>query len=379
MLNSKALQQANGILYFTDFHAHLFMEFAKPYPDPMYVTDRFKQQMDVLEHMLTVAKDQQLIVIFGGDLFHKRGAVDVRVYNNVYRLFAQYSKQIPGVFLLRGNHDSYDNSMDSESSLDTFQYLPNVEVVSNPREYGFGGDGDGDAPRVEIGGKPLTLTFMPYGEDITEMQDYMEEAANALSPDSYNILVAHLGVDGSKQGRSTHRLPGAFTKADLHPDKFDTVLLGHFHARQHLEPNMWYGGSTMQLTFNDEDEEKGYDIMDSDGNWTFYPLATPQFITLTDPNKLTDKDWLKAHDDDYIRAQIPDTLAKEIKDQLPEEIKATTRIEAQTTSKAMTRIDIEADDSPAKVVSTYMDKYNPDLKSLALDVLKEAVDSYRNC
>ena len=80
---------SEGILLFTDFHANLWSEFSKPTEE--YVNDRFKFQIDTLNKMLRDAQDKNLDVLFAGDLFHKRGAVDVRVYNAVFQTFARYT------------------------------------------------------------------------------------------------------------------------------------------------------------------------------------------------------------------------------------------------------------------------------------------------
>ena len=152
------MNKVNGILFFTDFHAHLFMEFAKH--DPDFYTDRFKTQITLLDTMLSRAAKEHLAVVFGGDLFHKRGAVDVRVFNAVWDVFAKYAPSIPAIHLVRGNHDSYDNSMGSVSSLDTFSRLPNTYVWSKP-----------DTFRQAVGDTMWDLSFMPYGEDIAQMKD----------------------------------------------------------------------------------------------------------------------------------------------------------------------------------------------------------------
>lgn len=343
-------------LLFTDFHAHLFQEFSKP--DPKYYTDRFKQQCEVLETMLKRASREKRIVIFGGDLFHKRGAVDVRVFNKIYNLFSNYCATIPAIYLLRGNHDSYDNSMGSVSSLDTFSTLKNTCVISKPMVINT---------NFKIAGKPLVFSFMPYGEDIDAMKQKLEEMSHTDNH-NYNMLVAHLGIDGARQGRSVHRLASAFSLSDMYPDSFDKVYLGHYHARQFLADNVWYGGSTMQLSFNDEGETKGYDLIEDDGSSSFVEVKAPKFITLTEWN---DKSREIAKDN-YIRLQVPKNVAQLVTES--KDAPSTVRVEAQSNSKVNLRVKISADDSPVKIVNTYMDKYYPEQKSLANEIIKVALD-----
>lgn len=214
------MKEADGILFFTDFHAHLFSEFAKPSEN--FYTDRFATQMKVLREILFEASNRHYGIIFGGDLFHKRTAVDIRVFNSVYLTFADYCDEIPFIYLLRGNHDSFDNSMGSDSSLDTFKTLAHVQVVSNPM-----------VDEVSIQGTTKTLYFMPYGEEVDEMKATLAQYGEQAK-DKDSILIAHLGIDGASQGLSSHRLASAFTLGDLHADSYELVYLGHYHYRQVL-------------------------------------------------------------------------------------------------------------------------------------------------
>ena len=195
----------------------------------------------------------------------------------------------------------------------------------------------------------------------------MADAAQARG--TKNILVAHLGIDGAKQGQSSHRLASAFTLNDMHSDIFDYVYIGHFHLRQYLADNVWYGGSTMQLSFNDEGQNKGYDILHEDGSWEFVPANTPEFVTVTSAEQLKG-----LPDTDYIRLRLPEAQAKKLPDMLTPEEMSNVRVEAQIEQNTEARIDINADDSPESVVGKFMDEYYPDTKQLALDVLKEAME-----
>ena len=109
-------------LFFTDSHFHLFTDYSKP--DNEYVNDRFKEQIGALQEVFDIARKEQATIIFGGDLFHKRNAVNTIVYNEVFGVFAK-NKDV-GVLLLRGNHDATTNSLYTDSSVDTFNYLANV-------------------------------------------------------------------------------------------------------------------------------------------------------------------------------------------------------------------------------------------------------------
>ena len=351
------LQKADGILFFTDFHAHLFSEFAKP-SDNFY-TDRFETQMKVLREILFEASNRNYGIIFGGDLFHKRTAVDIRVFNSVYLAFADYCDKIPFIYLVRGNHDSFDNSMGSASSLDTFKTLNHVEVISNPT-----------VAEVEIKDTKTNLFFMPYGEEIDEMKSRLK-AFGEEAKDKDSILVAHLGIDGASQGLSNHRLASAFTLEDLHPESYSFVYLGHFHARQALldSPQVFYGGSTMQLTFNDEGQDKGYDLYDGE-TLTFVPVRTPHFMTFDHWGEDTQQAIDRG---DYIRLQLSESEAKELTTEAKQEdsnLLDNIRVEAQANYEVHTRLDIKADNTPVQVTDTYTKKYYPALHDEAINIIK---------
>ncbi len=128
----KKMSESKGLLLFTDFHAHIWQEFAKP--DKEFVTDRFHKQIDALNYMLDYATDNKLDVLFAGDMFHKRGAVDTRVFNAVFNCFANHQK-IKQVYLISGNHDMVNNRLVAPSSLDSFEVLKNVKVINGAKSF----------------------------------------------------------------------------------------------------------------------------------------------------------------------------------------------------------------------------------------------------
>lgn len=353
------MKEADGILFFTDFHAHLFSEFAKPSEN--FYTDRFETQMKVLREILFEASNRNYGIIFGGDLFHKRTAVDIRVFNSVYLTFADYCDEIPFIYLVRGNHDSFDNSMGSDSSLDTFKTLANVQVVSNPM-----------VDEVSIQGTTKTLYFMPYGEEVDEMKATLAQYGEQAK-DKDSILIAHLGIDGALQGLSSHRLASAFTLGDLHADSYELVYLGHFHKRQNLASNVFYGGSTMQLTFNDEGQDKGYDLY-NDETRTFVKVDTPKFMTF---DHWGDDTQAAIDRGDYIRLQLPEQDAKRITTEAKQEdsqLLDNIRVEAQADYEVKTRLDIKADNTPVQVTDTYTKTYYPAYHDEAINIIKGVLE-----
>lgn len=366
---------SRGILLFTDFHANIWSEFSKPTEE--YVNDRFKLQIEVLNNMLKDAQDKNLDVLFAGDLFHKRGAVDVRVYNAVFQTFTSYPS-IEHIYLIRGNHDSYNNSLETVSSLDMFNVLPNVQVITKPTV-------------LAEEGRP-TFYFMPYGEDTDYMLSLMHKwSKRAQASKTLSIFSGHIGINGAKQGATMHRLASTFGAKDINCKAYDLVYLGHYHYRQEIYndeqgyvygnadndvPNhaqykneALYGGSTIPVSFSDEGQIKGYDIYYyKTKERVFVSVEAPRFITLHEWNK----DLAEKYKNDYIRLQLPEKQAKEAS--VATKDTSSVRVEVKADYKTDLRIPIEASDSPYKITSEYTSKMYPKLKEKALECIKEVTN-----
>lgn len=341
------------VIFFSDFHAHIFEDFAKP--DEEYVNDRFRAQIETLEKVFQIAREKEASLVFGGDLFHKRSKLEDVVFNNVYRVFAENNDV--RTILVRGNHDSKDNTTDSEHWLETFQYLPHVTVIATPETYNIG---------------DFQLYAIPYSDDVDYLKSKIFEFADHSIKDSEpGILVAHIGVDGSEVGKHSHRLEGAFSINELFPDSFDYVCLGHYHKRQFVgdRDNVFYAGNTIQASYSDEGQDKGVFLIDTDegGKPEFIPIQNKKFITLTD----IDDDTQDLVDNNYVRFILPQDKAQEV--EIFKEESDNVRIEVQKEYKSDTRIRISMESNEEQIVEAYTKEYYPESTKLALDVLKEAI------
>lgn len=338
---------------FTDFHAYSgFTEFSKPAPN--YKNDRFMTQCRTLEHILSEAVKSHSPVIFGGDLFHTRQKVPVFDFNKIYAIFAKYN-QVP-IYLLQGNHDMVNNQMGSESSIDTFGFLSNIEVIKNPATRKV-------APNLKV-------YFMPYGEDVKYIKDKLKEFANdAEQTPMSTLLVAHLGINGATINGTQSDSP--LMTGDFYPDSFDFIYMGHYHKRQMLDnrSNFIYGGSTLQNSFSDSGESKGYDLLSFEkgqkANDEFMTLDTPRFITLDEWGEQAKAEVAKGN---YVRVRIPADQVSQVKESSMD--LSHVRTEPVKDFKLNSRIGITADDTPVQVVTKYLKENGlSDLKDLAKSVL----------
>lgn len=344
-----------NIVNFSDFHAHIFQDFSKPSEN--YVTDRFEEQLTVLKSVLDYAQEHDADVLFNGDLFHKRTVVDVRVFNPVYEIFQSYPDLT--VYLLRGNHDSVTNSMYTESALEPFSALPNVKVISEMEK---------------IITPYYTLYGVPYGEEVAEMKQWIAEQAKQLSTGTFNILCAHIGVNGATTGKYSHTLDGAFTVEDLWYKAFDLVTLGHYHKRQHLAqlPNVFYVGNTLQTSFADEGMDKGFYYIAIDGSkftLDFIKTDYTPFITINAENAPEDLG------NAYYQFVGNVAEAKAVIAVKEEQNLSNIRVNVKKDFAIPPRIDIKAGSTPEEVVKAFTDKTFPDLEKKAFECLREAMES----
>lgn len=338
-------------VFFTDSHFHLFTNYAKP--DDEFVNDRFKEQIEALQKVFDIAREEKADVIFGGDLFHKRNSVDTRVYNKVFEVLAR-NRDID-VYMLRGNHDSVTNSLYTSSSIEPIGYLPNVHIFSSTDTFSF---------------TDVNLVFEPYGDETEEIKEHIK---GSYDENKTNILVAHLGVEGSLTGKGSHRLEGAFGYQDLLPDNYAFILLGHYHRRQYFtNPNHFYGGSLMQQSFSDEQEANGVHLIDTDKLTTeFIPINTRRFITIQGEDIPENFDQL-IEEDNFIRVIGTANHAKVLEmDESMKDKNVEVQIKKEYTVEK--RIDSDVSDDPLTIASTYAKQYSPESENEILECLKEVL------
>lgn len=347
------------IINFSDFHMHFFKDFSKP--DPEYGTDRAKEQITILDNLMNYARNKNGDVLFNGDMFHKRVSIDVRIFNMLFQVISSYPDV--DVIMVSGNHDKVTNSLYSDSALAPFSALSNVTVCST---------------LDKIVKDDYTLYAVSYGEEVEEMKAWIKEQADNLDHETVNILSAHIGVDGSSTGKYSHTLGGAFKVADLYPDKFDIVTLGHYHKRQFLGnlSNVFYVGNTLQTSFADEGQEKGfYDITIEGKKWEqkFIKTDYTPFETVTADSPSTTGSMEKS----YIQfiGNVDEVEAvKRIKE---ENNLSNIRIKVQKDYHVEPRINITAGSTPSEVVNAFISKKYPNakiIKDKALDCLREAME-----
>jgi len=347
------------LVSFTDFHAHIFEDYANP--DDEFVNDRFRAQMETLQKVFDIAREHNAPLLFCGDLFHKRAKLDDVVFTAVFDIFA--SNEDVRVYMIRGNHDSRTNATVTHHWLKPFSHLKHVTVIDTPRKV-FVPHDDGD----------FFIYGIPYSDDTAYLKQKINEFADyASTEEDPGVLAAHVGVDGSETGKYSHRLEGAFKIGDLRPDVFTYVALGHYHKRQFLGGlyNTFYIGNTIQTSFSDEGQDKGVMLIDLEniGRPEFIPIENKKFITVTEITE----DVQQIINNNYVRFILPKEQAQEV--EIFKESSDNIRVEIQREYKTETRIAIDRTSSEVEAVEAYTKEFYPESAAIAVDIITEALNN----
>lgn len=327
-------------IVFSDLHAYLFSEFAKP--DDKYINTRLANIVNATEDILKAARETSSTVLFAGDLFHSRGSVQTEVFNFIFKVFSEY-QDVP-VIMIRGNHDAVNNRLDSPSAIEPFAILPNVKLVTKLEHFTSGED---------------TITAVSYGDEHAEIKEFIKD-------NPADILLAHLGIEGAK-GAGVSTLEGPFTVGDMRPEENKVVLMGHYHRSQKFTDNMLYVGNPVAQNFSDSGMKKGYYKFEIDNhelkNLEFVDLGYPTFETAT-PSTIQD-----ISKDSFVRlkASKEDIKRIEVNTDVPDNI----RLDVEYEVVSETRININTSDEPKDIASSWAEEFMPEQKSLILEQIEK--------
>ena len=289
------------ILHFADLH--LGVENYGRIDPETGLSSRLRDFLSALDRVVDYALENSVdLVLFCGDAYKTREPSQTQQREFARRINRLSNSGIP-VFLLVGNHDLH-NAIGRATSTEIFDTLAvrNVYVSNRPEIYHVTTK-SGD---IQIATLPwLRRSAMLAKEEarnlnLEQIKARMQEvltnivAAHAaqLDPALPSIMAAHVWVSGAQVG--SERLmaigqePGLLVSNVASP-AFDYVALGHIHRHQVLStsPPVTYAGSLERLDFGDEDDEKGFYVIDIDlqpdgrsVSFDFHPVKARRFISI---------------------------------------------------------------------------------------------------
>ena len=257
-MNNKSIDHIRGkVLIFTDQHLGLKGNSEQ----------RLKIVIKVFKEVIQYAKKNNIQhIISMGDLFHSRASLDVNVMNIGYKLISGLAKHCK-VWLIVGNHDQYLKNTAEINSINIFQDIPNVTLVSACKE-------------IDINGKETLL--VPWLGDVT-----------AYDKESFDLLCGHFDisskfimqtfVESNKNVIGDEPQKEVANIVDIVKQN-GSIFSGHIHTRKEMTVsgrNLVFVGSPYQQTLADIGLKCGFYILDENCNYKFHEIAdVPKHIEL---------------------------------------------------------------------------------------------------
>ena len=284
------------------------------------------------------------LIVFSGDAYRSRDPSQTHQREFARRISRLAAEGIP-VFLLTGNHD-VPNTEGRATALDIFDALAveNVTVASRPGIH-----------RIDTPAGPVQIVAVPWlrrssaaareelhGKSAAEINEWMQSflaneigrMAGELDPDIPSILSAHATATTATVGHERTMmmgndyllLPSVF---QAHP--IDYAALGHIHRHQLVadSPPVEYSGSLHRVDFSEEDDPKGFCVVDIDpalppgrrvSQWSFQPVWSRTFKTIQVKLRDGEQDVMGAITNQMAKADARDAVVR-VEIQCPPELK----------------------------------------------------------
>ncbi len=193
-----------------------------------------------------------------GDVFDNRQSVNLAAQDLAIRVFEELGKVFPDIHIIVGNHDIMRKNSNEISSVDCLKYLPNVNVLKEPKILKY---------------KDATCLLMPWRRN----SEHEKETLNNIK-DEIDYMFCHTEPQGVQKSPSTKHLNDGGKEVGIFK-RFKRVYSGHIHFRQE-KGNFILVGNPYQMTRSDRDNQKGIYLLDLEtGNHTFYENnVSPKFI-----------------------------------------------------------------------------------------------------
>lgn len=289
------------ILHFADLH--LGVETYGSVDPETGLSSRMLDILKALDTVVNYALDNQVdLVLFCGDTYKTRDPSQTQQREFAKRLKILSQEGVP-VFLLVGNHD-LPSAIGRATTLEIFDTLAVrcIYTGSRPDIYCIPTK-HGDIQVVALPWlrrsaflsreESKNLNIDQVNERLQEiMTNRILDLMSDLDPKVPSILAAHVSVSTAKAGSEKSMLVGrepVLLLSNIAQSGFDYVALGHVHKRQVLceNPPVVYAGSLERLDFGDEEEEKGFYIIDIECegssrnvSYEFHKIDARRFVTI---------------------------------------------------------------------------------------------------
>ncbi|MFC1935140.1 exonuclease SbcCD subunit D [Chloroflexota bacterium] len=291
------------ILHFADLH--LGVETYGHIDPASGLSSRFLDSLSAFDHLVDYAMENSIdLVLFCGDAYKSREPTQTQQREFARRINRLATSQIPTVLLV-GNHDC-SNAIGRATSVEIFGTLDikNVYVFNRPDIYQIP-TRSGIAQIVSLPWlrrsavlskeDAKNLEFDQIKQNLEQvLTNIITTSIPKLDPTLPAILAGHVWVSGAQVGTEKQMTIGqdhALLVSNIAQPAFNYIALGHIHRHQvlHNNPPVVYAGSLQRLDFGDEEDEKGFYIVDIEPDpatgkrrvsLDFHPVPGRRFLTI---------------------------------------------------------------------------------------------------
>ncbi len=291
------------ILHFADLH--LGVESYGRIDPASGFSSRFHDFLSTLDQVVDYALENKVdLVLFCGDAYKSREPSQTQQREFAKRINRLSTNDVP-IFLLTGNHD-LPNAIGRATTTEIFDTLAIKKVYVSNRP---------DIYRIPTNSGTIQIASLPWlrrsallskedtkNLDFEQINQRLQQiltniiAANVpkLDPGLPAILAAHVWVSGAKLGSERLMTIGqehVLLLSNVANPAFDYIALGHIHKHQALSDNppVVYAGSLERLDFSDEEDEKGFYLVElatdketgkRQASFDFHPVGGRRFLTI---------------------------------------------------------------------------------------------------
>lgn len=290
-----------------------------------FAVSRLAEQEGVLAEIVEIASSNRVdCVLVCGDIFDSR-APSAEAEKIVFSVFADLVKRGIAAVIIGGNHDHPKRLGALRRLLDPLRII----IRPEPARADDGGviefAAEGEVARIAalpfvserqivdactIMG-PEEQWYAEYAENVCAMMSLL---SRSFSPDSINIVMAHLFAYGAETSGSEWSIHTALPYA-ISPARFPTtaqyVALGHLHRPQEIVSSpvpCQYAGAPLQLDFGEQGQRKRVVLLDAKAGRPVHVESIPLNAgkNLRDVEGRIDEIEANAADfrDDYLRVTV---------------------------------------------------------------------------
>jgi len=291
------------VLLVADTHFENFADFGVPESDPEFPGCNSRCVV-ILRAFLSACEYGHSIgakkMILAGDVFHRRGIINVAVFNAVSKILQlARTKYDLTVYIIFGNHDVADrNAEHAEKGHHALASLGgNAIVISSPSILAVG---------------ETSFVFLPYMVTRSEWEQTASQlvglARTAGAGFTVPVIVAHQSFDGAVVGPHEYVMREGLHPVTSVPEAFRWVFSGHYHKHQVLGDRVVYIGGLVQHNFGERYYMPGFLVYDTDTfEWEHIEnKISPRFYAIDASNEEEIKTVVEASKNrgDYVRVTL---------------------------------------------------------------------------